>query len=158
MDQEQRKRLAQQLFGIKPADALTRIARAAGGGSSSAAAGEAQIGMASHIATTILADLVQQVQKAWRTLGPGILVIRRLQDDAIWSDLEDINRNRKIAEEGKDVGMASVFHSILDQLDGIDIEEEVLIAITDSTSIRVLAIPATDPARDIARLLKAWND
>lgn len=150
--QERRQRLAQQLFGLRPPDALASLTR-----SSTGSASEAQLGMAKHIATTILADLVQQCQKAWRHMGPGILVVRRLQDDAIWSDLEDINANRKIAENEGDAGMAAVFHSILDQLDGLDIEQEVLVAFTDATSIRVLPIPATNPARGVAKLLDAWN-
>lgn len=147
------QQLLQVLFGLGQA--------APGSGSGlilpAKAASEAQLGMARHISTTILADLVQQVQKSWRHLGPGVLVIRRSADDAIWSDVADINKQRKIAEDAGDAEMASIFHTMLDKLEDIDIEHEVIVAIADPSYFKILTIPAVNPARNLHSILDSWQ-
>lgn len=147
------------LFGFGPSTpggtAASGTAASGTAAGTRGAGSEAQIKMAKHIATAILADLVQQCQKSWRHLGPGALVVRRISDDVIWSGPDNMLANIKIAETNGDDDMAQAFKKMLAILEGLDPEQNVMVVITDFTGMRVIVIPAVDPARALHEVLEA---
>jgi hypothetical protein len=140
---DRRRELAQKLFGLQDSPQ----------GSS-----ETQIKMAARISEAILCDLVQHCQKSWAEEGDGVLIIRRLTDDVIWSTAADIKGQLALAERFGDTEFAGVFRDILSQLANLDIESEGLIAIADSRGLRLLRLPLHGAADSIQSLLEAWND
>jgi hypothetical protein len=133
------RQLAAQLFGITDAS-------------------EAQTKMASRISEAILSDLIQHASKAWREDGPGVLVIRRTKDDARWSPLGMLEQNLRVAESAGDSAMAAAFAETIRAVDGLNIEQQVPIAIADHTGWRLLLLPTDNPAARVAELLESWHD
>ena len=133
------RQLAAQLFGITDAS-------------------EAQTKMASRISEAILSDLIQHASKAWREDGPGVLVIRRTKDDARWSPLGMLEQNLRIAKSAGDSAMATAFADTIRAVDGLNIEQQVPIAIADHTGWRLLLLPTDNPAARVAELLESWHD
>lgn len=114
--------------------------------------------MASRISEAILSDLIQHASKAWREDGPGVLVIRRTKDDARWSPLGMLEQNLRIAESAGDSAMATAFADTIRAVDGLNIEQQVPIAIADHTGWRLLLLPTDNPAARVAELLESWHD
>lgn len=136
---DRRRDLAQQLFGLTDGS-------------------ETQTRMAARISEAILSDLIKHAQDAWADEGPGILVIRRIVDDVIWSTTDNIHDNLHRAEDAADREMVSCLRDILDHLGRLDIDAEVPIAIADNRGLRLLRLPVVNPAGFINELLSTWND
>ena len=132
------RQLAAQLFGLTDAS-------------------EAQIKMASRISEAILSDLIQHAQRAWRDDGPGVLVIRRTNDDARWSPLPMLEQNLQLAERSGDQPMAAAFQQTINAIDHLNIEQQVPIAIADHRGWRLLLLNADNPAAHVSELLESWN-
>lgn len=132
---DRKQQLARQLFGLTEG-------------------GEVQTQMAGRIAEAILQDLIQHATKAWNDDGPGVLVIRSVCDDARWSPAAMVEENLAKAEANSDSGMAQAFASTLRAIDGLDIEQQVPIAIADHRGWRLMLIPTHEPARAVVELLE----
>lgn len=132
------RQLAAQLFGLTDAT-------------------EAQLKMARSVSEAILADLIQHATKAWHSEGPGVLVIRRTVDDARWSPLPMLEQNLRIAQQHGDDAMAFVFAATIKAIDGLDIEQNVPIAIADHSGFKLLLLPTDNPAARVTELLDGWN-
>ena len=113
--------------------------------------------MAERISEVILHDITGHCQKAHAELGPGVLVVREIQGDAIWSTADDINSQLAIAEREGDSSLESVFRRMLERLGTLNIKDDVLIAIADHRGLRLLQLPSTDPAAGIKAILSAWG-
>ena len=116
--------------------------------------GEVQTQMAGRIAEAILQDMIQHATKAWNDDGPGVLVIRAVCDDARWSPAAMVQENLSKAESIGDSGMARAFASTLRAIEGLNIEEQVPIAIADHRGWRLMLIPTHEPARAVVELLE----
>lgn len=127
--------LARQLFGIDTGS-------------------EVQVAMASRIAEAILQDLIKHATDAWRTEGPGVLVIRTTCNDARWSPSAMVEENLNKADAAGDSGMATAFRSTLRAIDRLDIEQQVPIAIADHRGWRLMLVPTDNPASGIPELLE----
>jgi hypothetical protein len=136
---DRRRELAKQLFGLTDGS-------------------EAQTKMAARISDAILSDLIQHAQRAWVEQGPGALVIRRTLDDAQWSTVQQIQENLALAERAGDTPIESALRSLLERIGSLDTAAEVLIAIADHHSLRLLILPVSNPAAAIDEMLSSWND
>lgn len=127
--------LARQLFGIDTGS-------------------ETQVAMASRIAEAILQDMIRHAADAWRTEGPGVLVIRTTCNDARWSPAAMVAENLGKAESAGDSGMATAFRSTLRAIENLDIEQQVPIAIADHRGWRLMLVPTDNPAAHVTELLE----
>jgi hypothetical protein len=118
---------------------------------------EHDLAIAKHTAELILRDLTAEVQIAWEQLGPGILVIRRIHDDVLWSTASELMDLRAQAERQGDESLAEAFADLLTRLSNHDPGERSLIAIAGLTDLRVVNLDNDDPSRQIEEYLDAWN-
>lgn len=138
---DRRLQLAQQLFGLPDGPAE----------------GEAQIAMAERIGEVILRDLISHATTAWNDCGPGVLVVRRVSDDARWSPAAMLQQNLETARRENDTAMAEAFSSTLEAIGKLNIDERVPIAIADHRGWRLLLLPVDQPEAGLKDLLGNWK-
>lgn len=120
-------------------------------------ASDTQLSMACRASEAIARDLVLQVQIAWRELGPGVLVIRRITDDVMWATPELIKQQMDLAHGAGDRAIEEMFKGLLEALETHDPEATSLIAIAAANDVRVVRLDNCEPSAGLERYISSWN-